>query len=143
MQYIHRAVGNGLGGIALHGHLHVRLTGTYPHLADKHVVELKLFAVADSDGIRSAGSRSGDGDVPSAVAVRLAEIGLVVPGGVDLDGLLGVCRAPQPDVCLTLEHHAAVEDGGHPYLGICRCRCRDGKDSKKCFFHRLTVLYVG
>ena len=109
-----------LAQIARHRHLHVRLPGADPHFADHHVLQRNGIAVADTDRIRTAGSRSGNFQQPLAVGVGLRRIFAAVPRGRDRHLFRRRSLPPQVHLALPLEHHVAADQRRQLDLGESR-----------------------
>ena len=64
---------------AFHLHLHVRLAAADPYLTEEDVVQNGLLAVAECDGIRSAGLTGNDLQAPCSLRVCLYLVFCTVP----------------------------------------------------------------
>jgi len=91
---------------APHRHFHVALSGTYPHLADEHIVDDGAVAVVESDGVGGVcGMRRADADHPFAVVTGGGAIGAVVPRGGHGNGFAPLVPPPKTSLRLLLQHH--------------------------------------
>jgi len=135
----HDCVGRTFDGLVVesaHGHLHVRLPGAEPHLADQDVAERQRLAVAQLDRIGTSGSRGRHGDLPAAVLADGGGHGLRAPRGADGDFLSGSGLAPELRFGLLLEHHVVAENAGQDDFRLHREGRAERGQCEKDSFHR-------
>lgn len=127
----HRAVAK-----ALDGHLHVRLSGTYPYLASQHVADGQLsVAVVEGDGKgRVAGLGRLHRQQPAALPVGLGLAALVGPRR--RSHYLAACLgpAPQADVRLLLDNHVVTHQMRESHLCL-QSHGQCHQDSRKEIFY--------
>ena len=132
---------DGLVEETAHGHLHVRLPGAEPHLADQYVAERQRLTVAQLDRVGASGLRGGHGGLPAAVAAGGGCHGLRAPRGADGDFLSGSGFAPELRFGLLLEHHVVAEDAGQDDFRLhCEGRAERGQCEKDSFHGSLSDL---
>ena len=100
-----------------HRHFHIGLAGAEPHLADEHVADGGLIAVAEADAVGASGGRSGDAGHPFAVAVRRRRVFCLGPGGAYGDGAALVGPSPHGHVLLLLQDHIVGEERREGHFG--------------------------
>jgi hypothetical protein len=117
-------------------HLHVRLSGAEPHLADQHVAERQPLAVAQFDRVGTSGLRGGHGGPPAAVFADVGRNALRAPRGADRDLLAGRGLAPELRFGLLLEHHVVAENAGQDDFRLHREGRAERGQCEKDSFHR-------
>ena len=127
---------DGLVGESVYRHLHVRLSGAEPHLADQHVAERQPLAVAQFDRVGTSGLRGGHGGTPAAVFADVGRNALRAPRGADRDLLAGRGLAPELRFGLLLEHHVVAENAGQDDFRLHREGRAERGQCEKDSFHR-------
>ena len=118
----------------LDGHLHVRLSGTYPHLSSDNIVDGQRLTVVEGDAQRLVtGLWRLDFHEPLAVLAGLRCYCLVAPGGCYLNGLAWCCPSPETGISLLLEHHVVADDMRQSYLGLSMRWLQERAESSESF----------
>ena len=124
---------------ALHLHLHVRLSGTDPHLANHHVVQHDGFTVSEGYRIGTASLWRLHLDAKTTVLTGCRHIRLLVPRRQDIHLLSWLCPSPDVTLRLLLQHHVVAEERRQLDLGIC-CDDDERTDGADKLFH-IIVLF--
>ena len=104
---------------ALDGHLHITLSGTYPHLACKDIVQGEGLTIVKGNGQGLvAGSRGFYLDQPTTVVGGFHRIDRGVPRGSNRNGFTRFCPSPQTCFGVLLENHVVAKNLRQSYFSL-------------------------
>ena len=132
---------HGLRREPAHGHLHVRLARTEPHLADQYVIEADAVLFAHFDPLRlERGFRRDDRNAPRTV-VRSYDCAVVLfPRTTDDDPMSGCSGTVQGNGGLLLEHHVTAKRRMECHFGMqCGTNEREKNRKKRFRSHILNI----
>ena len=122
-----------------HGHFHIGLSRTDPHLAQHHVVEHDFPAIADSYGIGASGFVRSDFHRPSALGIGLDVIRAAIPRSGYAHAAAGRSLAPEIHFRIALQHHIAPQHGRKFHFGFRLHSQQQSQCSPKKSFHNLFI----